>query len=66
LPFRYGRFQPGLFLVIFGKKPGKMFVGYLARGVALREPLSRVSFKKFPQPSKNIDWGKYHLKYSRI
>ena len=35
LPFGYGRFQPGLFLVIFSKKPGKMFVGYLARGVAL-------------------------------
>ena len=35
MPFRYGRFQPGLFLVIFSKKPGKMLVGYLARGVAL-------------------------------
>ena len=27
LPFRYGRFQPGLFLVIFSKKPGKVFIG---------------------------------------
>ncbi|WP_302619986.1 hypothetical protein, partial [uncultured Oscillibacter sp.] len=35
LPFSYGRFQPGLFLVIFGKKPGKVLVGYLACGVAL-------------------------------
>lgn len=35
LPFRYGRFQPGLFLVILIQQPSKMFVGYLARGVSL-------------------------------
>ena len=35
LPFRYGRFQPGLFLVILIQQTGKMLVGYLARGVAL-------------------------------
>lgn len=34
LPFRYGRFQPGLFLVILGKKPGNQLTRWITASMA--------------------------------
>ena len=54
-------FQVRVLVLVALRQLRKSLGVQLTYNVVLRELLSRVSFEKFPQSSKNVDWGKYHL-----